>query len=195
MHSLGGITERRWVNMMPIGPLMIEHRLIERMIEVMKRQLQRWEGEGKADPSFIETAVDFIRTYADRCHHGKEEGILFRDLGGKPISEDHKRIVKQLVEEHGWARRTTGRLTEANEAYRKGDAGAVSAILECVRSLVEFYPQHIEKEDRHFFLPSMDYFTEEEKDAMLDEEYEFDRILIHDIYREYVAKQEGDLER
>jgi hypothetical protein len=38
--------------MMPIGPLMIEHRLIERMIEVMKQQVQRWGGEGKADPPF-----------------------------------------------------------------------------------------------------------------------------------------------
>jgi len=86
--------------MMPIGPLMIEHRLIERMIEVMKRQLQRWETEGKADSSFIETAVDFIRTYADRCHHGKEEDILFRDLSKKPVSSDHRRIMEELREEH-----------------------------------------------------------------------------------------------
>jgi hemerythrin-like domain-containing protein len=92
---------------MPIGPLMIEHRLIERMIEVMKRQLQEWETEPTMDPSFIETAVDFIRTYADRCHHGKEEDILFRDLSKKPISGNHKRIMEELVEEHRWGRRTT----------------------------------------------------------------------------------------
>jgi hemerythrin-like domain-containing protein len=190
MHSLGGIAGRRLMNMMPIGPLMIEHRLIERMIEVLKRQLRLWEGGRKADPSFIETAVDFIKTYADRCHHGKEEGILFRDLSKKPISEDHTRIVKELVEEHVWARKTTGRLVEANEAYRKGDAGEVPTILDCVKSLVEFYPKHIEKEDRHFFLPVMDYFSKDEKDAMLDEEYEFDRVLIHEIYRDYVTKEE-----
>jgi hemerythrin-like domain-containing protein len=190
MHSLGGIAGRRLMNMMPIGPLMIEHRLIERMIEVLKRQLRLWEGGRKADPSFIETAVDFIKTYADRCHHGKEEGILFRDLSKKPISEDHTRIVKELVEEHVWARKTTGRLVEANEAYRKGDAGEVPTILDCVKSLVEFYPKHIEKEDRHFFLPVMDYFSKDEKDAMLDEEYEFDRVLIHEIYRDQVTKEE-----
>jgi len=172
--------------MMPIGPLMIEHRLIERMIEVMKRQLKRWEREGKADPSFIETAVDFIRTYADRCHHGKEEDILFRELSEKPTSSDHTRIM----EEHSWGRETTGRLVEANEAYRNGDAEAVSTILECVKALVEFYPKHIEKEDRYFFLPIMDYFSKEEKDAMLKEEYEFDRVLIHEIYRDKATKAE-----
>jgi len=45
-------------------------------------------------------------------------------------------------------------------------------------------------EHRHFFLPIMDYFSEGEKDAMLNEEYEFDRVLIHDIYRVYVTKEE-----
>ncbi len=69
--------------MLPIGPLMIEHRLIERMIKVMQEGLQRMKTERKADPLFIETAVDFIRTYADQCHHGKEEDILFRVMALK----------------------------------------------------------------------------------------------------------------
>lgn len=64
----------------PIGPLMIEHRLIERMISEMKNETERIRNGEKPDLSFIETAVDFIRTYADACHHGKEEDILFRDL-------------------------------------------------------------------------------------------------------------------
>lgn len=53
--------------MMPIAPLMIEHRLIERMIEVVKEELVLIEKERKIDPKFIEMAVDFIRSYADRC--------------------------------------------------------------------------------------------------------------------------------
>lgn len=179
--------------MMPIGPLMIEHRLIERMIEVMRRQLQKWEGGEKADPSFIETAVGFIKTYADRCHHGKEEDILFRELKKKSISGDLRRIMEELVEEHRWGRKTTGKLVEANEAYRKGNGKALPTILECVKALVDFYPKHIEKEDRHFFLPIMYYFSTDEKDAMLDEEYEFDRLFIHDIYRDYVTKEEANL--
>jgi hemerythrin-like domain-containing protein len=176
--------------MMPIGPLMIEHRLIERMINVMQRELRRLEKERKANPVFIETAVDFIRTYADRCHHGKEEDILFRDLRKKSLSEDHKRIVNELMEEHRWGRKTTGRLVEANEEYREGDEGAIDTIIECMGALIDFYPKHIEKEDKHFFIPIMDYFSNEEKDAMLNEEYEFDRDFIHLKYKEIVTKSE-----
>jgi hemerythrin-like domain-containing protein len=183
------------MTMMPVGPLMIEHRLIERMIEVMNRRLRQWEREGKADSAFIETAVDFIRTYADRCHHGKEEDILFRELGRKPISNDHKRIMEELMADHQKGREMTGRLIEANAAYREGDDKALFTIFDCLTSLVEFYPKHIEKEDRHFFIPIMEYFTKEEKDAMLDEEYAFDRDLIHGIYGQYVTRAEEGVAR
>ncbi len=44
-------------------------------------------------------------------------------------------------------------------------------------ALVEFYPRHIDKEDKHFFLPVMEYFSREEKDALLARMDEFDRGL------------------
>ncbi|RPJ15806.1 MAG: cation-binding protein, partial [Deltaproteobacteria bacterium] len=62
------------------GPLMVEHRLIERMLSVIKDALVQIESSQRVDPVFVDTAVDFIRIYADRTHHGKEEEILFRDL-------------------------------------------------------------------------------------------------------------------
>jgi hemerythrin-like domain-containing protein len=176
--------------MMPIAPLMIEHRLIERMIDVMKEELLLIEKEKKIDPEFIEMAVDFIRTYADRCHHGKEEDILFRDLGGKKLTDEHRRMMEELVEEHRWARKVTGRLVEANTRYVQGNKEALSAITDCVKSLVEFYSKHIEKEDKHFFIPCMEYFSDAEREAMLKEEWEFDKSLIHEKYRNIVIAVE-----
>jgi hemerythrin-like domain-containing protein len=175
---------------MPIGPLMIEHRLIERMIDVMKEELLLIEKEKKADPEFIEMAVDFIRTYADRCHHGKEEDILFRDLGVRKLTDEHKRTMEELVEEHKWGRKVTARLVEANTRYIQGNKEALSVIMESMKTLIEFYPKHIEKEDKHFFIPCMDYFTEAEKETMLKEEWEFDRSLIHEKYRNMVMAAE-----
>jgi NAD(P)H-nitrite reductase large subunit len=176
--------------MQPIAPLMIEHRLIERMIKAMRDELDRMEITGEADPGFIETAVDFVRTYADRCHHGKEEDILFRDLEKKPTSDDHKQIINELLEEHRWGRKTTKELLEAKEKYQQGDMDALSTIIDRMKFLVDFYPKHIEKEDRHFFIPVMNYFTQDEKDAMLDEEYEFDRQFIHEKYKAIVREAE-----
>lgn len=174
--------------MMPIGPLMIEHRLIERMITVMKQELQLLEEGREVDTAFIVTAVDFIRTYADRCHHGKEEDILFRELREKDLSEEHKRIMNELIEEHQWGRKTTGRLVAANEDYIDGNKKALATISDRLRALVAFYPKHIEKEDKHFFIPVMGYFSQDEKDAMLKEGYDFDQKLIHEKYEKTVVE-------
>jgi len=53
-------------------------------------------------------------------------------------------------------------------------------ITQCIEELVDFYPKHIEKEDKHFFIPIMEYFNTAEKDAMLEEGYEFDQKSIHE---------------
>ena len=176
--------------MLPIGPMMIEHRLIERMIKAMNHALLQAEKQKKIDPRFIETATDFIRAYADRCHHGKEEDILFRELKKKKISAEHQTIIEELIEEHRRGRQVTGKLVEANSRYMKGDERALSEILECIRTLIGFYPKHIEKEDRRFFLPIMGYFSKEEKEAMLQEGYRFDADLLHEEYQKAVQEQE-----
>jgi len=96
--------------MMPIGPLMIEHRLIERMIGLMKKRLQHAQKQEQINSRFVEDVSRFIKNYADRCHHGKEEDILFRELRKKSLSHEHQKIMEELVEEHKWGRETTGRM-------------------------------------------------------------------------------------
>jgi len=166
---------------------MWEHRMIERMLAVVGREAGRINRSGKVDPLFVDAAVDFIRTYADRTHHGKEEDILFRELAKKKLSADHIRIVAELVQEHAFARKTVGRLVAAKERHLKGSP-ALEEIVECLETLVSFYPRHIEKEDKHFFFPILEYFSAAEQDAMLQEFNEFDRKMIHEKYGKLVER-------
>ena len=130
------------------GPLMIEHRLIERMLRVIEDALLQIESAQKIDPVFVDTAIDFIRIYADRTHHGKEEEIFFRDLSKRTLSPEHERMMKRLIEEHFFGRETTKALEDANKRYRNGDKAALGDIIAGFHALVGFYPKHIEKEDR-----------------------------------------------
>jgi len=168
------------------GPLMIEHRLIEQMLAVAKDALVQMQSTQKADPLFLDTVVDFIRTYADRTHHGKEEDILFRDLRKKALSADDARVMNELIQEHVFGRATTKAVVEANARYRNGDGAALAAIAEKLQTLAEFYPKHIAKEDKVFFPAARAYFTDEEDQAMLAEFWEFDRKMIHEKYRSLV---------
>jgi len=172
------------------GPLMIEHRLIERMILLIKDAIVQIESTLEVDPVFVDTAVDFIRTYADRTHHGKEEDILFRELSKRPLSAKDQQLMKELIEEHVFGRQTTKELVEANTRYRKGDSSALADIASKLSTLVEFYPKHIEKEDKVFFPASRAYFTDEEDQAMLAEFWEFDRKMIHEKYKAVVQEME-----
>ena len=179
--------------MMPIAPLMIEHRLIEKMITLIKGEIGLSQHNGKIKPEAVDLAVDFIRTYADHCHHGKEEEILFRDLNKKALPDDLKRIMKELIEEHKQGRKVVANIVKAKARYINGDIEALAVILDSMRFMVDFYPKHIEKEDRHFFLPCMKYFNLDEQESMLKEEWEFDKNLIHQIYKDKLSKAEKEL--
>jgi len=172
------------------GPLMIEHRLIERMLSVIKDALLQIEITHKTDPVFVDIAVDFIRIYADRTHHGKEEDILFRELRKRSLSAEDKLVMEELIEEHIFGRQTTKALIEANTRYRNGDESALADIATRLQTLVEFYPKHIEKEDKIFFPASRTYFTDHEDQAILAEFWEFDRKMIHEKYKSVVEGME-----
>jgi hemerythrin-like domain-containing protein len=168
------------------GPLMVEHRLIEKMLRVIQRTLEHVEQTQNIDPYFVDEAVDFIRVYADRTHHGKEEDILFRELKKKPLSIKDRQVMDNLIEEHVFSRNTTKAIVEATMRYRKGNKAALSEVTAHLKTLVEFYPVHIKKEDDVFFPASRIYLSDIEDQAMLNEFWEFDRKMIHEKYKAVV---------
>jgi len=132
-----------------------------------------------------------MRVYTDRAHHGKEEDIFFRDLNKKDLSDDDRRIMNELIEEHVFGRKVLGELVEATARYRAGDTSAVKAAAAALRTLTDFYPKHIEKEDTVFFPASRKYLSDEEEQAMLAEYDEYDRRMIHEKYQSVVTALEG----
>jgi hemerythrin-like domain-containing protein len=168
--------------MKPIGPMMWEHRLIERVLRSVEAGIAEIKILNKIDPVYIDTVVDFIRTYADRTHHGKEEDILFRELKKKTLSEEHTLTMNELIEDHIFSRKTVAELVKGKEELLKGNSESFSVIIKSLETLTIFYPKHIEKEDKHFFYPVMEYFSDEDQDAMLEEFYEFDAKMIHEKY-------------
>jgi hemerythrin-like domain-containing protein len=174
--------------MTPIGILMVEHRLIERMVDLMRAELERDVQGKKVDLILIDGAIDFAKTYADACHHGKEESILFAKLAMKKLLPEHKKQMDELVLEHIQNRKIITNLEMERERYVKGDPQAVGPILTICRSLAEFYPGHIEKEEKNFFLSSMEYFSRREQEEMVKKFWEFDKDLLLEKYLKFMDK-------
>ena len=170
---------------------MWEHRLIEKIVPSIKEEIDKINKTGEIDANYIETIVDFFKIYADKTHHGKEENILFEQLKQKKnLQDDHKRIMDELIQEHTTARYKVKQLIDLNNAYRK-DKSQLDHIVTLLSELSSFYPKHIMKEDKHFFLPVMKYFTEEERREMLKEFEKFDMAMIHWKYQQVVKVLTG----
>ncbi len=170
------------VHMKPIGPLMKEHRLIEKMLALMVEQREIITSGHQTDPAAVDLVVDFLKVYADRTHHGKEEEIYFRELEKKELVPELRRTMEDLTREHVYARKIVRSLTEANERFRGGDEAALEEMAAHLEALVDFYPLHIDKEDRRFFYPTQEYFSRPEQDDMLNEFAAFDARMIHEKY-------------
>ncbi len=181
--------------MQPIGPLMHEHRLIERMIALLGGERERLERGEDPDLRFIDHAVDFLRHYADACHHGKEEDILFREVLAKEgMDEGFRELTHRVAKEHVYGRELTAALDRAARASRSG-GGAESArdIMDALRRLGEFYPRHIRTEDKEYFHQIMRFFDADEQKAMLREFDEFERRVFHERYRQLVEEHEKEM--
>jgi len=176
--------------MNPIEFLMEEHNLISRMIALFDKEIARLK-QSKGDHCFIREAIDFFNSYGDKTHHGKEEDILFREIGRKDISEEDRNTMAELLEEHVLARGKIKHLNELNEKFIQGDSECQPDIVAALEDMGSFYLKHIEKENTKFFVSAKQYFTDEEWELMMKEFSEFDRSIIHEKYKALIADLEA----
>ncbi|MDX9822174.1 MAG: hemerythrin domain-containing protein [Syntrophales bacterium] len=172
--------------MNPIGYLMQEHRTIEKTLGMFELEIKRIRDESFIDPISMHLSIDFIRTYVDLAHHGKEEDILFRALSKKALRPEHAKIMNDLQQDHRYSRKIVGRWMQANNRCLDGEDTS-QEIVSCLTELTQFYPQHIQKEDQYFYDPVLSYFGTEERTRMVGEFSAFDRNILHWKYQKIEA--------
>jgi hemerythrin-like domain-containing protein len=94
--------------------------------------------------------VEFMRTYADKFHHGKEEDLLFPALIEKGVPV-HGCPIGALTAEHVTGRALVKGLGEATDVFEKDVASAREDVVKNLRGIAELYPNHIWKEDYLLF--------------------------------------------
>jgi hemerythrin-like domain-containing protein len=166
---------------------MIEHRLVERMLALLDRENRRMAETGVFDIFFIRGAADFFETFVDRFHHGKEEEVFFRLLESKKLSQEDRGMMKQLMAEHERSRAVLKEFKTVwdGDASEKDLLGAASRLFE---TFIRTYPDHIEKEDRHFFPSAMSYLSDPEQETVLLDYSNFDRNFVMDRYRALIEE-------
>jgi hemerythrin-like domain-containing protein len=130
--------------------LSAEHRVIERVITSLEKGAARLEQGQSVRPEFFIQASDFIKGFADGCHHHKEEGVLFVALTehGMPAQGGP---VAVMLGEHEEGRRLTRGLRAAAQALQDGDDHAKAGVIANARGYAALLRQHIFKEDTILF--------------------------------------------
>lgn len=156
--------------MKPTEELVNEHNGIKRMLRILEEVARRLEAGEQVAVADLEAMVDFVRTFADRCHHGKEEDLLFVAMEEAGIARQGGPIGVML-HEHTLGRGYVRGMAEGIAAYQAGNTSAAAQIAENGRGYVALLTQHIHKEDNILY-PMADRILTAAKQAELLEGFE-----------------------
>ncbi|MGN6731071.1 MAG: hemerythrin domain-containing protein [Candidatus Binatia bacterium] len=142
-----------------------EHRVIERVLNALYRltavpvnpSLEQWR-----------KALEFLRNFADQCHHFKEEKILFPALEEHGIPREGGPIGMMLAE-HEEGRGHVRSMIDAVEQVAKGNGAASTKLLDHARAYVTLLREHIQKEDDILFRMADEVIPEQEQRRILTE--------------------------
>jgi hemerythrin-like domain-containing protein len=140
------------------------------MLVVLSKAAENME-KGKVIPvEVFEQALDFIRNFADRCHHGKEEDILFKLMAERGILNEGGPIG-QMFAEHDQGRQLTRGMAEAIKHWKQGDESARKNLVINAQNYVQLLTQHIYKENNILY-PMGDRIFSQEDQKHLQKEFE-----------------------
>lgn len=150
--------------------LMQEHQSILDMLKVMEVVCQRLERKETIDPEHLSGIVHFIQGFADKCHHGKEEDMLFRELEASGFPRDAG-PVGVMLHEHDEGRSYVRAMDEAVKRMASGDAAASLRFIENARNFAILLDNHIYKENNILF-PMADAHLSDEQQQKLQIAFE-----------------------
>ena len=146
--------------------LVEEHKLIKRIIDVLENASNRLEKGENIALKIFELATDFIRNFADRFHHAKEEDILFKEMVKKGMPEKDSPIEAMLIE-HEQGREFVRGIIKAIDGLKEGAKRATAEIIKNARGYIGLLREHIDKEDDILYPLAERMFKEEEKLSQL----------------------------
>jgi hemerythrin-like domain-containing protein len=136
--------------MTPTETLKHEHQIILVVLDAAEREARLMEGEGQLRAHRVEQMVDFFRNFADRCHHAKEEKLLFVKMHerGMPLQGGP---LAAMLHEHDQGRRRVSAVADALAAASNDDPASIAAVRDNLLGYVQLLRAHIAKEDGVLF--------------------------------------------
>jgi hemerythrin-like domain-containing protein len=150
--------------------LVQEHQGIMLMLNIMSKVADKIDETGEINTEHVDSIIEFLKGFADKCHHGKEEDILFPVLVSKGIPNENGPIGVMLYE-HKVGRGFIKEMSEAFAQFKNGDKQALPKIANKMRSYINLLTGHIHKENNVLF-PMGDRVLSDELQKELYDKFE-----------------------
>lgn len=179
--------------MKPTEQLKEEHNAVKLMLRILESFCERLESGKDVSVEHLEQMLDFLKVFVDKCHHGKEEDLLFPVMEEAGIPRAGGPIGVMLAE-HDQGRAYVRAMTDALLKYKAGDRQASAKIVENARAYTSLLNQHIQKEDNILYRMADMRIPEQKQDELLDGFAKIERERIgagkHDEFHRLLAQLE-----
>lgn len=129
-----------------------EHQIILLVLGAMEREMRQIQAGGPVPTETIEQMIDLIQNFADRCHHAKEEKLLFARMEerGMPVQGSP---IGVMLHEHEEGRRLVQAAADALPRAAAGGGNARTTLASSLLAYVRLLRAHIAKEDNISSIP------------------------------------------
>ncbi|MDO8504175.1 MAG: hemerythrin domain-containing protein [bacterium] len=145
--------------MLPTEQLKNEHQAIKLMLEILEAVSGKIDAGERVNEDDLKDMVEFISVFADKCHHGKEEDLLFPAMEEAGIPKEDGPIGV-MIDEHNLGRSYVKAMREAKD--QKDFAAAA-------KNYVSLLTQHIDKEDNILYQIADMHLSKEKQNELLDQ--------------------------
>ena len=171
--------------MTPTEDLINEHKAIKVMLSIMSKIAENIKANKGYYIKDVEQIVDFLKTFADKCHHGKEENVLFPALVLAGIPKENGPIGVML-QEHTLGRGYIKEINRGLENCKLGDTCSSELIAANLTNYVNLLQNHIQKEETILF-PMANKTLSEQRQKEIFEQFEKieEDIVGHGVHEQY----------
>ncbi|HEY5270891.1 MAG TPA: hemerythrin domain-containing protein [Anaerolineales bacterium] len=151
-----------------IADLMNEHVAILSAIQILERMIATIEKATSVETKDIQDFIGFLKEFADKCHHGKEEGLLFPAMIGAGVP-DRGGPIGVMLAEHAQGRKLIRDMEESIST----DVDRMR-LAQAAREYANLLRNHIKKENTVLFPLAESVLTETQLEKLYEgfEEHE-----------------------
>lgn len=175
--------------------MMREHQNILRMVKVIRNMCYEVYTDKKMEEQDFLDIVDFVKNYADKHHHGKEEEIMFQSMVDHLGKIGENLITHGMLVEHDYGRLYMRDLQEALAAYQAGDEKRIIDIIASAISYTHMIERHIKKEDELVYPYGSKHMPEDVMHEVDEKTVQFEKDAAADGIQEHYLQMIERLEK